>query len=154
MGSIPWISFVLSPTLLSLWMFISLDLMLLLNKTKSHVIFYLVISMVNARHEWNGSKSLTLSCLRQLIYVSLVPCFYLGPPLLTPNLVTTFACYPSFAWCMLLCIPISTTWELLWVVGSVMVPRLAIYDAATKPRASYGGRHKVVLLGMCWYWDF
>jgi hypothetical protein len=32
-------------------------------------------------------------------------------------------------------------------VGSVMVLRLVIYGATTKPRASYGRAHKVVLLG-------
>jgi hypothetical protein len=32
-------------------------------------------------------------------------------------------------------------------VGSVMVLRLVIYDAVTKPRASCGRVHKVVLLG-------
>jgi hypothetical protein len=33
-------------------------------------------------------------------------------------------------------------------VGSVMVLRLVIYGATTKPRASCGRTHKVVLLGM------
>ena len=58
--------------------------------------------------------------------------------LLTPNLVTTFVCYPSFSLCLLLRDQICATWECLWVVCSVMVPRLAIYGAATKPRASCG----------------
>ena len=53
-------------------------------------------------------------------------------------LMTTFVCYPSFSWCLLLCNPICATWDFLWVVCSVMVPRLAIYGATTKPRASYG----------------
>ena len=62
-------------------MFISLDLMLLLNKTKSHVNLYLVIPLVDTRHIWKLGKSPLLSCLQQLSYVSLVPCLYLGPPL-------------------------------------------------------------------------
>ena len=49
LGSVPWILVVLSPTLSSLWMFISLDLMLLLDKTKSHVNLYLVITLVDTR---------------------------------------------------------------------------------------------------------
>ena len=70
---------------------------------------------------------------------SLALCFDLWiTSLLTPNLVTTFVCYPSFSWCLLLCNQICATWKFLWVVCSVMVPRLAIYGAATKPRASYG----------------
>ena len=52
-------------------MFISLDLMLLLGKTKSHVNHYLVITLVNTRHIWKLSKSPLLSCLWQLGYVLL-----------------------------------------------------------------------------------
>ena len=52
-------------------MFISLDLMLLLGKTKSHVNLYLVITMVDTMHLWKLSKSLLLSCLQQLGYVLL-----------------------------------------------------------------------------------
>ena len=113
--------------------------MLLFGKTKSHVNLYLVITLVDTRCIWNLSKSLLLSCLRQLGY-ALSRCvlnLWISC-LLTPNLVTTFVCYPSFSWCLLLCNPICTTWEFLWVVGSVMVPRLAIYGATTKPRASCG----------------
>ena len=71
--------------------------------------------------------------------------------LLTPNLVTTIVCYLSFSWCLLLCNQNCATWKFFWVVCSVMVPRLAIYGAVTKPRASYGRAHKVVLLGTHWY---
>jgi hypothetical protein len=42
-----------------------------------------------------------LSCLQKLSYVSLVLCFDLRiASLLIPNLVTTFACYPSFVLCL------------------------------------------------------
>jgi hypothetical protein len=37
----------------------------------------------------------------------------------------------------------------LIVLRSVMVSRLVTFGAATKPRASCGAQHKVVLLGMC-----
>ena len=75
---------------------------------------------------------------------SLTLCFDLQiTSLLTPNLVTTFACYSSFAWCLLLCNQICATWEFLWVVCSVMVPRLAIYSAATKPRAPMGAHTRL-----------
>jgi hypothetical protein len=58
---------------------------------------------------------------------------------------------PSFAKCSLLCNPIFTMRDFLWVVCSVMVPWLMIYGAVTKPRAPCGGRHMVVLLGTHWY---
>jgi len=79
-------------------MFISLDLMLLFGKTKSHVNLYLVITLVDTRCIWNLSKSLLLSCLRQLGYVLFALCFDLRiASLLIPNLVTILVCYPSFA---------------------------------------------------------
>ena len=52
-------------------MFISLDLMLLLGKTNSHVNLYLVITLVDIGHIWKLSKSPLLSCLWQLGYVLL-----------------------------------------------------------------------------------
>ena len=84
-------------------MFISLDLMLLFGKTKSHVNLYLVITLVDTRCIWNLSKSLLLSCLRQLGYVLFALCFDLRiASLLIPNLVTILVCYPSFAQCLFL----------------------------------------------------
>ena len=50
---------------------ISLNLMLLLGQTKSHVNLYLVITLVDTRHMWKLRKSPLLSCLRQLGYVLL-----------------------------------------------------------------------------------
>ena len=49
------------------------------------------------------SKSLLLSCLRQLGYV-LLRCVFdlLIASLLIPNLVTILVCYPSFAQCLFL----------------------------------------------------
>ena len=98
LGSVPWILFILSPTLSSLWTFISLDLMLLLDKTKSHVNLYLVITLVDTRHIWKlGKKSPTQLSLA-IKLCSLALCFdFRIPCLLTPNLVTTFVCYSSFA---------------------------------------------------------
>ena len=52
-------------------MFISLDLLLLLDMTKSDVNLYLVITLVDTRRLWKLSKSILLSCLRQLGYVLL-----------------------------------------------------------------------------------
>jgi hypothetical protein len=46
---------------------------------------------------------------------------------------------------------IHDTWGFLMDVCSVMVLRLVLHGATTKPGASYGVRHKVVLLGMCRY---
>ena len=75
---------------------------------------------------------------------SLALCFNLWiASLLTPNLVTTFACYSSFTWCLLLCNQICAMWEFLWVVCSVMVPRLALYGATTKPRAPVGAHTRL-----------
>ena len=61
-------------------MFISLDLMLLLGKTKSHVNLYLVITLVDTRRIWKLSKSPLLSCLRQLSYVLLRYVLIFGSP--------------------------------------------------------------------------
>ena len=61
-------------------MFISLDLMLLLGMTKSHVNLYLVITLVDTRHVWKLSKSPLLSCLWQLSYVLLRCVLIFGPP--------------------------------------------------------------------------
>ena len=52
-------------------MFISLDLMMLLDMTKSQFNLYLVLTLVDIMHLWKLSKSLLLSCLRQLGYVLL-----------------------------------------------------------------------------------
>ena len=101
-GFVPWISFVLSPTPSSLWMFISLDLMLLLDKTKSHVNLYLVITLVDTRRLWKLSKSLLLSCLRQLGYVLLccVLIFWSPPCWFLTLWLSWFA--PSLAQCLFL----------------------------------------------------
>ena len=117
-------------------MFISLDLMLLLDKTKSHVNLYLVITLVDARHLWKLSKSLLLSCLWQLGYV-LLRCvlIFWSPP-----------CWFLTLWLSLFAIPLlhnACSYNLIGATGNftlgvcpVMVPWLAIYGAATEPRAS------------------
>ena len=61
-------------------MFISLDLMLLFGKTKSHVSLYLVITLVDTRRIWKLGKSPLLSCLRQLSYVLLHYVLIFGLP--------------------------------------------------------------------------
>ena len=61
-------------------MFINLDLMLLLGKTKSHINLYLVITLVDIRHIWKLSKSPLLSCLQQLGYVLLRGDLIFGSP--------------------------------------------------------------------------
>ena len=83
-------------------MFISLDLLLLLDRTKSHVNLYLVITLVDTRRIWKLSKSLMLNCLRQLGYVFSLCFDLLIASLLIPNLVTILVCYPSFAQCLFL----------------------------------------------------
>ena len=118
--------------------------MLLPHKTKSHVNLYLVITLVNTRRIWKLGKSSLLSCLRQLKLCSFALCFDLRiTSLLNPNLVTTFVCYPSFSLCLLLCNQICAMWEFWWVVCSVMVPQLAIYGAAMKPRAPMGAHTRL-----------
>jgi len=110
--------------------------MLLLDKTKSHVNLYLVITLVDARRLWKLGKSLLLSCLQQLGYV-LLRCvlIFWSPPYWFLTL-----------WLSLFSIPllhnacshnlIGATGNFTSVVCPVMVPRLAIYGAATEPRAS------------------
>jgi hypothetical protein len=62
------------------------------------------------------------------------------------NLVITLGCYPFLS--KVVSTPlILDMWGSLMGVGSVMVLRLVIYGAATKPRVSCGCAHKVVLLG-------
>ena len=107
------------------------------------LLFYPVISLVRTRRAWKFKQESHAQLSLLVNWCSLVPCPYLGPPLLALNLVTTFACYPSFAWCLLLCNQICATWEFLWVVCSIIVPRLAIYGAMTKPRAPMGAHTRL-----------
>jgi hypothetical protein len=97
----PWSLLISSPTFPSLGMFISLDLMLLLNMIESP------ISLSSGNHLGGRkvcvdlSKDLVLRCLRQMSYVLL--CYVLisgSPPWLILNLVTTFVCYPSIVLCL------------------------------------------------------
>ena len=71
---------------------------------------------------------------------------------LTPNLVTTFTCYPSLhsacSYDSIYALEIS----LRCVISNGVMS--SNYGAATKPRASCGARHKVVLLGTRWYRGF
>ena len=98
LGSVPWILFILSPTFPRLGMSISLGLMLLLDKTKSHVNLYLVITWVDTRRIWKFGKKSPAQLSLAIKLCSLALCFdFRIPCLLTPNLVTTFVCYPSFA---------------------------------------------------------
>jgi hypothetical protein len=60
--------------------------------------------------------------------------------------VSILVCYPIFGWCYSTRL-IHYTWGFLMGVCSVMVLRLGLHGAAMKPGASYGARHKVVLLG-------
>jgi hypothetical protein len=66
------------------------------------------------------------------------------------NLVSTLVCYPIFGWCCSTRL-IPDTWGFLMGVCSVMVLWLVLHGATTKPRASCGARHKVVLLNTCRY---
>jgi hypothetical protein len=90
----PWSLLKPSSTFPSLGMFISLDLMLLLNMIESLLFNYLVVSLVDARCAWNYAKIACSVAFSELC--SLVRCFDLRiASLLILHLVTTFACYPS-----------------------------------------------------------
>ena len=79
-------------------MFIILDLMLLLDKTKSQVNLYLVITLVDTSRIWKLGKKSPAQLSLAIKLCSLALCFDLQiTSLLNPNLVTTFVCYPSFA---------------------------------------------------------
>ena len=76
-------------------MFISLDLMLLLDKTKSHVNLYLVIALVDTRHIWKLGKKSPAQLSLAIKLCSLALCFDLQiASLLIPNLVTILVCIP------------------------------------------------------------
>ena len=111
-------------------MFIDLDLMLLLGKTKSHINLYLVIILVDIRRIWKLGKSPLLSCLWQLGYVLLCCVLIIGSP----------PCWLLTLWLPLLAIPplhsaysydpICATWNFTLGVWSVMV----LWVATTVPR--------------------
>jgi hypothetical protein len=131
--------------------FISPDLWLLPNMTGSHV------NLSSGNHlgvrkacmEFKQESHAQLSSIIKLC--SLVLCFDRRiASLLTLNLVTIFACYPSLVWCLFLH-PNLCHLKFHLFVRLVMVSRLAFYGAATKPRASCARAHKVVLLSTRWY---
>jgi hypothetical protein len=66
------------------------------------------------------------------------------------NLVSILVCYPILDDAVSTCL-IHDTWGLLMGVCSVMVLQLVPHGAMTKPKASCGTRHKVVLLGTRMY---
>ena len=85
-------------------MFINLDRMMLLDKTKSQVNLYLVLTLVDTRRIWKLGKKSPAQLSLAIKLCSLALYFDLRiASLLTPNLVTTIVCYPSFSWCLLLC---------------------------------------------------
>jgi hypothetical protein len=147
---LPWSLLNPSPTFPCLGMSISLDLMLLPNMTGS----YVNLSSVNhlgrrkACVEFKQESLAQLSSAIKLCY--LVLCFNLWIASLILNLVTTFACYSSLVWCFSLQ-PNLCHLKFHLFVCLIMVLRLAFYGAMTKPRASCGRAHKVVLLGTRWY---
>jgi hypothetical protein len=125
-----------SSTFPSLEIFISLDLMLLLNMIESLLINYLVVSLVDARCAWNYTKMTCSVAFGELC--SLVRCFDLRKAsLLILNLVTAFACYPPlYNACFYH--PNYVTWNFTLVVWSVVVLWVATNGATTKPRSSCG----------------
>ena len=145
-GSIPRITFVLSPTLSSLWIFISLDLMLLLGKTKNPIFtFKACVKIKQESHAQLSSLvnlvNLCFSCAMSLPWTT--PCWLLTlwlPLLAIPPLHS--ACSYD---------PICATWNFTLGVWSIMV----LWVATTVPRWNRGHPvdrgHKVVLLGMHWY---
>ena len=108
--------------------------MLLLDKTKSHVNLYLVITLVDTRHIWKLSKSLLLSCLQQLGYVLLrcVLTFWSPPCWFLTLWLSLFAIPPLHSACSY--DPIWATWKITLGVWSVMV----LWVATTVPRWNLG----------------
>ena len=132
-------------------MFISLDLMLLPNMTESYVnlSFGNHLGRRKACGEFKQESLAQLSLAIKLC--SLVLCFDLWiASMLIPNLVTTFAWYPSLVLCLSLQ-PNLCHLKLHLFVCLIMVLRLAFYGVVMKLRASCGRAHKVVLLGTRWY---
>jgi hypothetical protein len=117
-------------------MFISLDLMLLLNMNKSHVNL-LSSAHLGGRKSCVEFKQESLTQLSlEIVRCSLVLYFDLWIIfVLLLNLVTTITCYSSLVWC-LFGPPICVIWNSSLGVCLVMVLRLVFCGAMTKPRAS------------------
>jgi hypothetical protein len=131
----PWNLLNLSPTFPSLEMFISLDLMLLLNMIKSPVNLLSGTplgghkSLVEVKQESLAQLSLAIARCSLVLYFDLRIIF-----VLLLNLAATFTCYPSLVWC-LFGPPICVIWNSSSGVCSVMVLRLVFCGATMKPRA-------------------
>jgi hypothetical protein len=100
-GFLPWKLLNPSPTFSSLKMFISLDLMLWSNMTKSHgnlLACHHFVEMLGVRGIKQQSRAKSPSAIE---LCSLMLCFDLRiASSLILNLVTTFTCYPSLVWCL------------------------------------------------------
>ena len=129
----------LSPTLSSLWIFISLDLMLLLGKTKNPIFtFKACVKIKQESHAQLPSlANLRFSCAMSLPWTTLCWFLTLWLPLLTIPPLHSACSYN----------PIRATWNFTLVVWSVMV----LWVATMVPRWNQGHPmdhgHKVVLLG-------
>jgi hypothetical protein len=144
---VPQISLVLSPTLLSLWMFIRLDLILLPNKTKSHVNLLSsnlpgkLKACVELKQESHAQLSLLVnpyfSCAMSLPWTT--PCWL--QTLWLPLLLSLFASACSYA---------TNLCHVRFLVGcmfgnGVLIKDRQCHDETESP---YGCTHKVVLLDM------
>jgi hypothetical protein len=141
-GFRPWSLSNPSSTFPSLRMFISLDLILLINMLESLLINYLVVSLVDARWAWIYAK---ISCLVTFGNWAMFSCamFWSANSFSVDSKPCDYLCLLSFlVWCLFLQ-PIGATWNFTFVVRLVMVLWVAADGAATKPRASCGCRHMV-----------
>jgi hypothetical protein len=136
----PWSLLNPSSTFPSLRMFISLDLMLLLNMIESPLINYLVVSLVNARCAWNYAK---ISCLVTFDNWAMFSCevFWSANSFPVDPKPCDYPCLLSLSSIMLVLQPIGATWNFTFVMRLVMVLWVAADGATTKPRASCGYRH-------------
>ena len=111
-------------------------------------------SLVDIRCAYNLRKDLWLSYLPQLSYVLVCYVWTLrSPPWLFSTLFLPLVATSLLHSTDLCAIQFCHVGFFFTSCSFVMVPWLVIYGAATKPRASCGGRHMAVLLGTCRYRD-
>jgi hypothetical protein len=104
------------------------------------VIFQFVLTLVNARHEWNQAK---ISCLVTFGNWAMFSCalFWSTNSFPVDSKPCDYLCLLSLLVWRLFLQPIGATWDFTFIVRLVMVLWVATDGAATKPRASYGCRH-------------
>jgi hypothetical protein len=139
-GFLPWSLLNPSSTFPRLRMFISFDLMLLLNIIESPLINYLVVFLVDARCAWNYAK---ISCSVSFGNGAMFSCevFWSANNFPVDSKPCDYLCLLSLLVWRLFLQPIGATWNFTFVVHLVMVLWVVANGATTKPRASCGCRH-------------